>query len=177
MARKTAKFPLLVLRLSFEGPKNREGYCHIKGWIDRTDERMLYPSEKSVGGAFCGVRITSQTDFDRLSEGLVGGGFYPMYAVGLEWDRNSGHGLTELKYGVVALSEIDRKMDKATAEFGPPASFGAWVQRVCGAIGLDKVKMPHHNYDQSPSDAAWRIDSLIRDWVKTARVARGLEAA
>ncbi len=76
---------------------------------------------------------------------------------------------------MAALAVLERKMDEANELYGRPASFGAWVQRVATAIGLDRVKLPTKEYNVSPSDAARLIDQQVREWQVYARKRSGLD--
>lgn len=177
---KTARYPNLVLAIGYDAPSGSEGYAHVRGWITAESGRGLYGSDP--GGKFRSVVFNAQTDRDHLirQEGLAG----TMYGYEVEW-KGEGRGLGDMKAGVVALTEIGRKMDKAEADLGPAASFGAWVQRVAFAIGIDKVQLPNPNHNRldesptlirTPNQAAYSIDARIRDWRDTARAAAGVFA-
>lgn len=172
MARKNGvRFPGLVLTIGFDRPSGSDGFAHVRGWITRDDGRLLYSSDEEMGGKFKGVMFSAQADNDSFAQENRPN---PLYGYKVEW-KGDDKGLSELKRGVVALTEIERKMDKAYEQFGPPASFGAWVQRLAGAIGLDQVRIPDRGY-RSPQEAAYAIDAQVQEWRRLARERRGLAA-
>lgn len=72
--------------------------------------------------------------------------------------------LRELKDGVKCIESVQKKMGKMDEKYGPPASFGAWVQRVATALGVDAVKV-NGEYVRV-MQTAWRIDLIIEEWKK-----------
>jgi hypothetical protein len=117
-------------------------------------------------GRFAHLNFSAQADYSSL--GTERAGREPVYGYRIEWE-GSNKGLCELKRGVKALAILTAKCDHQTALYGHPATFGAWVQRVCAAIGLDKVKFYDRDYPVSSSDAAWKIDRKIEDWKEKAK--------
>jgi hypothetical protein len=165
---KTARFPRLMLRILIEKPGSVSWeFAHIKGWIDSTDHSLLYPVRKAEGEHFCGVCFNAQTDRDFLARQDD-----PMYSYCPEWKYEKAN-LRSLKYGVAALTEIERKLATYTERFGEPASFGAWVQRLAEAIGLDKIKVSDGS-PETPAEAAHRIDGIISGWQQTERARQGI---
>lgn len=159
------KYPHLVLKIGYDQPSGRDWYCHIRGWLDREDNRLFYSSDE--GGVFQGIFFNAQSDNESLVRRSE-----PMYGYRPEF-KGQDKGLSELERGVKALRMIDKTLDKIYEQSGPPASFGAWVQRLATALGIDKVQLPDRSYPISPSDAARAIDRQIEEWVDRAKGARG----
>lgn len=171
MTRKV-KFPHLILNVWFENPSGREGFCFVNGWLELDGNRSLYSSDVAEGGKYRGVFFRVQGDYDSLAATNRG----PLYSHPRLEFKGDHQGLSELKKGVTALADLDRKMDAAYARFGAPASFGAWVQRVCFAIGLGSVSVVGKESILEPTSAAFAIDSRIEEWRASARNLRGLAA-
>jgi hypothetical protein len=169
----TARFPELVLRISWEGP-HHGGYFHIEGCIARQDGNLMYAHQE--GGRFRGVRFRAQTGWEELTQP---GRTMPMYGFEPDWydGYSSGLNLDECKAGVVALTEIDRKLEAVRKTAGPVASFGAWVQRLAVAIGVGSVKLPNREWNDEPDTAGRIIDQQIAEWQTQARQRAGLDVA
>ncbi len=170
---KTVKYPNLVLRMVFDNHIHNTDCSKIRGWLSQTDDTSLSHSMESQGGKYVGVQIHSQTDDEQLAN-EIRGDIGPMYAVDLIWESDGRNNLRECQRGVAALTDLNRKLDALQEKSGKPASFGAWVQRVCGAIGLDKVNIPGEGKFLSPERAAYLIDVQIKKWAELAKE-RGYE--
>lgn len=160
---RNVKYPHLVLKIGYDQPSGRDWYCHVRGWLDRADNNSFYSSDE--GGLFKGVRFKSQSDNDSLRRRPD-----PMYGYRPEFEGENA-GLSELQRGVKALTKIEKALEKIHEQSGPPASFGAWVQRFATAIGIDKVQLPGRSHPISPADAASSIDRQIEEWVDRAKEA------
>ena len=162
MAReKKAKYSNLAMVVSFEGPRGTEGYTHIKGWISTVDSSYL--DLYSDGGKFKGVEFTSQADYRSLREKDQ-----PLYSFGVQFNGDNKQ-LRELSRGVKVLTEIERKLNLIEDKYGPPASFGAWVQRLCEVIGLDKVRLANKECFIDPVIAASIIDGQVAFWKEATK--------
>lgn len=167
---KTVRFPELILDVDYEKPSGEEGYGHVRASIKTESGDKLWSHEEDRGGKFNGVKITSQTDYNHLCED--GPTTATMYGYAVEWETGRHTDLTELLRGVDALSEIEKKLSKISKDYGYPASFGAWIQRVCAAIGLNRVRIPNREFAMTPDIAAYSIDNTIHEWRESARAIR-----
>lgn len=171
---KVARFPDLVLRVSYSGPEHG-GYFHIRGRIENREGRTLYGHEE--GGKFRGVTFNGQTDYESLARVKAHHPETPMYGHEVEWEAHHHYNLACMKAGAVALGEIERKMEAIEKEAGRPASFGAWVQRIAVAVGVGGIKLPDKEWAVDPEAGGRQIDYQIAEWEQKARERMGVKTA
>jgi hypothetical protein len=98
-----------------------------------------------------------------------------VYAVEVHYAAGSSRGLTchELETGLKTVKSVLRKLAKIEAEAGRAQSFGASVQRFATAVGAKTVTLknsdedhevtPERYFQVKTSEAAWRVDLLLRN--------------
>ncbi len=165
----TVENPDLVLWIRYDEASNNDPYyCNIVGGLRHEKENINLEYESIDGiGKYKGVTLTSQSSRRYLADP---DNRFPMYALELEWYA-SHMNASACKLGAATLGMLDKKLDKITEEYGPPASFGVWVWRVCKVIGLDKVQMPERDRDNfvTPGIACEILDHKVWSWQELAR--------
>ncbi len=157
----------LILRIRYDNQLTTElEVAYIHGTIGTINgKHLMYEPSKGVG-KYRGVKIFSWADKERLANPEISS---PMRCLPLEWEANH-HTLEECKVAVSTLTMLEKKMEGFAEDFGGPATtFGHWVERVCRAIGLDKVQIARHEGLMSPGKASGIIDAKIEAWQKWAR--------
>lgn len=160
----TVRFPLLVLAVNFEGRSRTEGFCHVNGWVYRNDNTYMSALDRREGGYLRGLKFRAQSDNDYLA----GNRLNPMYGFQPLWDESSSApNLQSLRRGVIALGEINRKLEKMEVDCGEAATFGGWVKRLATAAGIGKMSVKGDIV--SIDEGIMIIDRQIADWQDAAR--------
>lgn len=140
---------------------SRDGdYGHINAYAVKIDPA------KDQG--FCGIMSFEHDMHDFVIRSQASRGDRGMYAWQFAIGCYDRIDLSEARRAVRLLTPIDRKMDKMTATEGNAASFGAWCNRVCRAIGVKHVfietnaetrRATGDNFRKiNIGDAVWSID-------------------
>jgi hypothetical protein len=156
--------------------RNCAGYCCFECRPQSLDSRANYPISLD-GHPEHNLMLYGQSNVEEFHDQSIPPA-RRVYAVEVLYQTGRSRGMThrELETGAMTVKAINRKMAKIEAQAGPPLSFGASVQRFATAVGAKTVTLKNsnearqvtgeHYFQVKTSEAAWRVDLLIRDMMQ-----------